>query len=299
MHRLARRVKTVLGAVPCVMLFACTRVGAAPDATASGISGVRSPAGRWEGIARVPGSAPLRLSFTLDSTAGAWHGSLLAPAMDTQPVPFASITYVRGHRARYDSVRAANVDIGQAEPGIRGAFRKLKAIYPPAVFPDVYFVVGRFNSEGTSTRHGLLIGAEMYREPSRLPAIVAHELIHFQQNYESPTLLENAFKEGSADFVGEMISGTQINNAAHEYGMKHEHELWREFMPHFNDRSFYPWMYGRPSDGRPSDLGYFIGYRIAQAYYDRMTNKRQAISDIITGNGGDVEALLTRSGYDP
>ena len=66
-----------------------------------------------------------------------------------------------------------------------------------------------------------------------------------------------------------------------------------------DDRSFYPWMYGTPRDGRPNDLGYFIGYRIAQAYYNRMTDKAQAIRDIITGNGGDVKTLLARSGYDP
>lgn len=406
-----------------------------------------SPAGRWEGVARMPSAAPMRLTITLDSTGGAWHGSLLVPAMDSQPQTFTAImhtrdsiilrlppdgqqqnvlhghlsddgrrlggsvetgddgvtfitaragtadaaslvaevtrvqdsrrlanrmaaaaaadssvaapytdpgapklitsdialfwnavdhappdslaaylqrdyldrssvgvrdfiggrimsaedlaAYVRGHRARYDSVRAANVDITKAEPGIRAAFRKLKAIYPPAVFPDVYFVIGRFNSGGTSSKHGLLIGAEMYRDPSRLPAIVAHELIHFQQHYDSRTLLQGAFAEGSADFVGEMISGAQINNKAHEYGLAHEHELWQEFKPHFEDHSFYPWMYGTPPDGRPNDLGYFIGYRIAQAYYNRMTDKRRAIRDIITGNGGNVKALLAKSGYDP
>lgn len=167
------------------------------------------------------------------------------------------------------------------------------------MFPDVYFVIGRFNSGGTSTRHGLLIGAEMYRDPNRLPAIVSHELIHYQQHYPNSRLLEHSFLEGSADFLGELIAGAQINSAAHEYGLAHEHQLWQEFKPHFADTTFYPWMYGRPADGRPNDLGYFIGYRIAKAYYDRAADKRKAISDIITARGGDVKGILEESGYDP
>jgi len=207
--------------------------------------------------------------------------------------------YVRARRATYDSVRAANLDVTKAEADIRNAFRRLKELYPPAVFPDVYFVIGRFNSGGTSTDHGLLIGAEMYRDPASLPGIVSHELIHFQQRYPSEPLLEHSFMEGSADFVGELISGRQINNDAHKYGIAHEAELWREFSAHFDDKSYFPWMYGRPTDGKPNDLGYFIGYRIAQAYYNRASDKTEAIRDIITARNSHVRELLAMSGYAP
>jgi hypothetical protein len=206
---------------------------------------------------------------------------------------------VRSRRATYDSVRAANLDVTKADADIHAAFRKLKDLYPPAVFPDVYFVIGRFNSGGTSTDHGLLIGAEMYRDPASLPSIVSHELIHFQQRYPSKPLLEHSFMEGSADFVGELISGRQINNDAHKYGMAHEAELWKEFKVHFDATDYYPWMYGRPTDGKPNDLGYFIGYRIAQAYYNKAADKKQAIHDIITARGGKVREVLQMSGYAP
>ena len=208
-------------------------------------------------------------------------------------------TIVRARRATYDSARAANLDVTKAEADIRNAFRRLKELYPPAVFPDVYFVIGRFNSGGTSTDHGLLIGAEMYRDPASLPGIVSHELIHFQQRYPSVPLLEHSFMEGSADFVGELISGRQINNDAHKYGIAHEAELWKEFSAHFDDKDYFPWMYARPTDGRPNDLGYFIGYRIAQAYYNKQADKTQAIRDIITARDGHVRELLAMSGYAP
>lgn len=206
---------------------------------------------------------------------------------------------VRARRARYDSARAGGARIAEADSAIRVAFRRLKALYPAAVFPDVYFVVGRFNSGGTSSKHGLLIGSEMYQDPARLPPIVSHELIHFQQHYPSRSLIAHSFMEGTADFIGEMIAGAQINNDAHRYGLAHEHELWVEFQPRMDDSTYYPWMYGRPADGRPNDLGYFIGYRIAKAYYDRAADKPRAIREIIAGNGGDVKAILAKSGYAP
>jgi len=206
---------------------------------------------------------------------------------------------IQRRRGRYDSVRAATFMVDSAAVGIRQVFHRFKALYPEAVFPDVYFVIGRLNSGGTASRNGLLIGAEMYRSPEGLPAIVAHELIHFQQRWAAFTLLYQAFKEGSADFVAELIAGRHINAAAHEYGRAHERELWEEFRARLDTTSYAGWMYGDPPGERPADLGYFIGYRIAQAYYDSRSDKAQALRNIINPPGGNVREILSASGYDP
>lgn len=206
---------------------------------------------------------------------------------------------IASRRARYDAIRESSLRVTEAEPGIRAAFRALEERYPDAVFPDVYFVIGRFNSGGTVSQNGLLIGAEMYDDPQRLPSIVAHELVHFQQRSltAQPSLLVQSFREGSADFVGEMIAGTHINSAAHAYGLAHERELWREFQEQMEGTSYTGWMYGDPPGERPADLGYFIGYRIAKAYYDRAADKSAALRDILRAE--DVEGMLSRSGYSP
>lgn len=48
--------------------------------------------------------------------------------------------------------------------------------------------------------------------------IVAHELVHYQQDYApGNTLLRQSLVEGVADFVGELISGRHINPAAQAY----------------------------------------------------------------------------------
>src|SRR5690606_8739094 len=109
------------------------------------------------------------------------------------------------------------------------AFARLKEIYPEAIFPDAYFVIGQMMSGGTASENGLLMGAELFVRSesapvpvdeltdwekgaimprSDIPPLVAHEAIHFQQRYSAPNnLLCQALREGSADFLGELTSG--------------------------------------------------------------------------------------------
>ena len=203
-------------------------------------------------------------------------------------------------RSRYEEARARSLQIASMERAIRAPFYALEFLYPEAVFPTVYFVVGRLNSGGTVSDQGLLIGAEMYGGSEMLPYIVAHELIHFQQGSipdSARTLLAQSIREGSADFVGELISGKHINTQAHEYGQAHEEELWVEFQERMARRDFGGWLYGDPPGERPSDLGYFMGYQIAQAYYDRAPDKKVAIREILTVQ--NFERFLADSGYRP
>ena len=207
-------------------------------------------------------------------------------------------------RHRYEAARSSSQSIAAMEPALRDVFRKLKLLYPAALFPDVYFVIGRLNSGGTTSRRGLIIGAEMYPDPNDYPVIVAHELIHVQQGLGSGrwrtlwrrTLLERAFLEGSADFLGEMISGDHINHRAHEYGLAREAQLWGEFRAEMGESDVGGWLYSGAPDGRPADLGYFFGYRIARAYYERAEDKSRAVEELL--NPHDVAALLIASGYD-
>lgn len=214
----------------------------------------------------------------------------------------------------YASIRASTQRIPEMEPQIRAAFKALEEIYPEAVFPDVYFLVGVLSSGGTVSERGLLIGAEMFgRTPEspmdklgdwlktvlspveNVPHIVAHELIHFQQGSpESTTLLSQAIREGSADFLSELISGRHINRHVHDFAVPRRSALWEEFKEKMGSQDFKGWLYSS-TEGRPNDLGYWIGYEITKAYYDQAADKRQAVKEIL--NIKDFEAFLARSGY--
>ena len=56
------------------------------------------------------------------------------------------------------------------------------------------------------------------------------------------------------------------------------------------------WLYqGDKSTDRPADLGYYMGCRIAEAYYQHSADKKQAIRDILAVS--DYAAFLHDSHY--
>ncbi len=207
------------------------------------------------------------------------------------------------HPKYYAALRDPSRKLPTQEGAIRASFRKLKKLYEPAVFPNVYFVIGRMNSGGTITNTGLLIGVDMYgmgkdtpveelgpwhkavvKPIKEVPYIVAHELIHYQQKYpkDSSTLLAQAIREGSADFIGELISGGHINTHLHKYGNLRERELWAEFKKAMDGKDLSQWLYqGDAAKDRPADLGYYIGYKICESYYKEAADKKAAIRGIL------------------
>jgi hypothetical protein len=223
-------------------------------------------------------------------------------------------------RGYYQSIRHNTLTVNTLESSIRAGFRQLDAMYDDAVFPDVYFVIGGMSTGGTTSQRGLLIGTELYSLSSAphldeltawqrsvvrpldvLPAIVVHELIHYQQRYgtTSRTLLAQSVIEGSADYLSELITSKTINGHLEAYAAPREAELWREFEAAMNGNDVSRWLYngGTLTDSatRPADLGYWIGARITRAYYDRATDKRTAVRDILTIR--DFTDFLARSGY--
>ena len=213
---------------------------------------------------------------------------------------------IKSNLTYYQAIRESSFLIDEKKERFYECFRNLKEIYSKAVFPDVYFVIGAKNTGGTTFNEGLIIGAEMYGKPTEtfsprididyIDEVVAHELVHFQQNYaKNNTLLAQCIREGSADFICELIAGGHSNNKIHDYGNAHTKELWEEFLKAKDNTSWEPWLYASKDQSRPKDLGYWMGYKITQAYYNNMVDKGKAIDDIL--NVSDFNAFLEKSGY--
>lgn len=254
-------------------------------------------------------------------------GSLERAAFDSVVLPVArenaAATLARKYLARrqyYDAIRTNTLAVDTArgvKDSIRAAFRRLEALYPEATYADVYFLIGRMNSGGTVSGSRLLIGTEIFARDtttptgelnaweravtgqlSDLPHIVAHEFAHtLQARRTGPrTLLGAALGEGTADFIALLISGKTIINPAYAYGDAHERELWAEFRAMMDSSDTSNWLYqGDKAKDRPADLGYWMGYRIAKAYYDKAADKRVAVREILQFT--DPKAFLEASGY--
>jgi hypothetical protein len=216
----------------------------------------------------------------------------------------------------YNSIRPTTLTIATEKPKIVAAFHRFQELYPAVRFQNIYFVIGSWVSGGTVSDAGLLIGADQTANGpgvntselslvqrnrcapvSEMPSLMVHELVHRNQGPQDGTLLSYALSEGMADFVAELVTGHITNARLHPYGNAHEKELWADFQKEMLGTNPDNWMANgnQETPEKPCDLGYYVGYRIVQAYYAKASDKKQALSDIL--NVRDAKAFLAQSGY--
>jgi hypothetical protein len=193
-----------------------------------------------------------------------------------------------------------------------GAFRKLAAIDPEATFPPVTILVGRNNSAGTTGESGVLIGLEAVCRASwlqpdlteRLYHLIAHEYGHVEQfpqggeDATPDTVLKQSLVEGGAELIAELISGQVSNVHLQQWARGREREIDEQFLADQDSKDLSPWLYKGPgTPDKPGDLGYWVGYRIAKAYYLKASDKRRALKDLLELK--NPKAILANSGWMP
>lgn len=208
----------------------------------------------------------------------------------------------------YNSIEKNTKGFETYLPQVKASFKKLKALYANAVFPPIYLVIGHLNSAGTVSGDGLLLAMDQIsmshvvdkselngwernniKPTEQFPFIVAHELIHFQQaesirnTAKDTTLLRSAIIEGMADFIGEKISGQLGSQKLHEYAKGRESEIWKDFQQDMFQNKSHEWIANglNVRNGRPSDLGYLVGYWICKSYYEKSKDKLKAYHDML------------------
>lgn len=217
----------------------------------------------------------------------------------------------------YQSIRPTTLAIADQKPRIVAAFQRFQELYPAVRFRDIYFVVGGWVSGGTVSDAGLLIGADQTANGpgvntselslvqrnrcapvTEMPSLMVHELVHLNQGPQDGTLLSYALNEGMADFVAELVTGHVTNARLHPYGNAHETKLWAAFKQEMLGTNADNWMAnsGQETPEKPCDLGYYVGYRIVQAYYAQAPDKKQALAAILSIR--DPKAFLAQSGYE-
>ena len=215
----------------------------------------------------------------------------------------------------YTSARESMRAAADQKPRILAALRRLQQLYPPVRFNPVYFLVGGF-AGSTAQPAGLLLQVEGNHVPgvdtselslvqrnrsapvTLLPSWVTHEMIHNTQQRMDGTLLSGVIREGMADFVAELVTGTNPNARLHVYGNAHERELWQAFQPVMFGNNPQHWLVNSKEETpeKPCDLGYYVGYKICQAYYEKAPDKKVAVAQMLTTR--DFKAFLAQSGYE-
>ncbi len=202
------------------------------------------------------------------------------------------------------------------EEETKAVFARFQELYPNAIFPPTYFVVGLLNSGGTLSATGLFIGVDMkalgpdmpteelndwqksvITDYDDIPRLVAHELMHFQQNYRDTTdnLLRRSIGEGVCDFLTALCRDEPEAIMNRVYYEAHQEELWKAFRAEMHGNDSSKWLYNGDNSERPADLGYTMGHLISLGYYKRAKDKKQAIWELL--NTEDFERIWKESGY--
>ena len=214
--------------------------------------------------------------------------------------------------------------------GIEPYLKKFAALYPALRPASLYFTIGALRSSGTTKDSLVLVGAEMatgtletdisdlpknmqvfltrYFKSQPLKNIVVlnvHEYVHTQEKGPpETTLLAQALYEGTCDVVAELVTGKLPTLPYVTYGPLHEAALKERFKADMFAPYLLNWFYNQVSDDphHVPDLGYYMGYTICKAYYQRAKNKKQAVQELIELDYTDekaVEAFLRKTAYYP
>lgn len=223
--------------------------------------------------------------------------------------------HVEQHRAEYAKLRPYINEVVDQKPVIQAAFRRLAALYPGIRLPvHVYFVVGPQRGAGMNSPNGIILAADVFATPpgtpydytkvtpNYVPFAAVHETIHFNQTYETgdrSTLLQQVINEGTADFITTLVlpePDVRQMTDRWQYGCPHEKALFARFAKEKDRVETSPWMFDHhPSTGWPPDMGYWLGYRIAQTYYHQAGDKHAALTALLDVT--DFQKLLAESGY--
>ncbi|SIN68822.1 Predicted Zn-dependent protease [Singulisphaera sp. GP187] len=207
--------------------------------------------------------------------------------------------------------------LGAIRKQVAANMRTLTIVYPEAIFPHGYLVIGTLNSAGSATDLGVFIGLDRHGrgegmptdemseslkksigDPRFISGTMTHELMHFQQNYRDPReggVLRAVIEEGVCDFLTDLVTGKPSEGIRQRYLKEHEAEILEDFRKEMNGTDLSKWMYNGSVGGRPADLGYTLGSEICRSYYELAADKKKALYDLL--NTGDFVSLVRNSKY--
>ncbi|HEY0047218.1 MAG TPA: hypothetical protein VGB44_10945 [Flavobacterium sp.] len=236
------------------------------------------------------------------------------------------VTAIERYPAFWNSIRNNTLQTEKYSSELQLAIAKLRKIYPNLKPAKIYFTIGALRTNGTTLNNLILIGSELAMSDSStvsaefsiedraarelyfdsnpkddLVLLNLHEYIHTQQKPMVHNLLSEVLYEGVAEFVSVKALGVSSAVPAIEFGRKNHQSI----ISKFQDEMFYAvnrskWLWSdAPNDFGVRDLGYYIGYRICELFYEKSTDKAKAISTMINldySNESEIENFVNNTG---
>lgn len=215
------------------------------------------------------------------------------------------------------SVRPLTADAQKSSATLERDLTAFRALYPKLRPATITYAVGLLRTGGTTLGNQVLIGAEMALgnervDVSELPDKMRerlrtfydsrpcannaqnnlHEYVHTQQRETDGSLAQYAVREGVAEYIAEQLTGRRPELPFYEYGPQHEAEIRTRFIAEKDSDDLSNWLYNSPRNSfGVSDLGYYVGYRIAQDYMSQQLDEKSGIARMIELDYADPIAV--------
>lgn len=203
---------------------------------------------------------------------------------------------------------------------------KIRVIYPELKPAKIYFTIGALRTNGTTVDSLVLIGAELamsdtntmasefqediqkgrrtYFDSNPIDNLVLlniHEYVHTQQKPVVNNLLSYVLHEGIAEFVSVTAMGEPSAAPAINYGKQNEAVKKKFEAEVFYGNNRHEWLWSDfPNEFNTRDLGYYIGYQIAEINYNQAKDKQAAIKEMVEldyTNEAQIEDFVNRTHF--
>ncbi|MGI9034516.1 MAG: Ig-like domain-containing protein [Pyrinomonadaceae bacterium] len=205
---------------------------------------------------------------------------------------------------------------------------RLKKLYPELKPANIYFTIGVLRTGGTTIGNNVLIGSEIsladentdiselpenfnnlktYFKSNPINGIVfanVHEFVHTQQKTTvCDNLLGQSVMEGVAEFLATKALETPSGSPAIAYGKSNEPKIKNAFAGEMFNPFYGFWLYSNAqNEFNTRDLGYYVGYTIAEKFYEKAKDKKLAVKEMIEldyNNPVLLAKYVDKSGYFP
>lgn len=235
------------------------------------------------------------------------------------------VNLINKYPSYWASIRSNTLKAKEVSQELQVGIQKLKDIYPELKPAKIYFTVGAMRSNGTTRDSLVLIGSELAMADSstdisefegrsrewlanffsqnpieKLVLLNVHEYVHTQQNPIPDRLLYQVLYEGIAEFVSTKAMGIPSSVPAIKFGKNHP-EVKQKFEEEMFLERTYEWMWSNaPNDFGVRDLGYYLGYAMAERHYQKSEDKDLAIKQLVEIDYGEraaVDSLIDGTGF--
>ena len=230
---------------------------------------------------------------------------------------------IRDYPAFWESIRRSTRNTATLRQQVDRQVDSLGALYPDLRPATAYLSMGVFRTGGTLLGNHILIGSEMmlpdstaatdglpqarqhyfatYPVRDYFPFLCIHEYVHALQKEMVHNLLSYCIYEGIAEFMAVLATGEESYAPAVAYAAEHPTQVRDRFEQEmYMPSKTYDWLWGDTAVYGHRDMGYAVGYQLAQGYYGQAADKAAAIRIMIELDLTDETAVtdyVDRSGY--